>query len=98
MKALGRIPNYFLSYHSESLKSFALPLLTKSDKSQVKAFILEPGPRVEQPDKEGIIDVDGEVLARGKGTYKCEKKGLMTYDKLQITVDQGLATIFAPKI
>ncbi|KAA8515338.1 hypothetical protein F0562_018432 [Nyssa sinensis] len=63
---------------------------------KVKAFILEPGPRAEDPTKGGIIDADGEVLARGTGTYKCEQKALMTYDKLQITVDQGLATLFTP--
>ncbi|KAE9591773.1 hypothetical protein Lal_00038997 [Lupinus albus] len=63
---------------------------------KVKAFILEPGSRTKDQEKEGIIDSDGEVLARGKGTYKCEEKALMTYDKLQITVDQGLATLFTP--
>lgn len=63
---------------------------------KVKAFILEPGPQTGDPNKGGIIDVDGEVLARGKGTYKCDQKSLMTYDKLQITVDQGLATLFSP--
>ncbi|TKY71630.1 Sphingosine kinase 2 [Spatholobus suberectus] len=47
-------------------------------------------------EKEGIIDSDGEVLAWGKRTYKCEQKALMAYDKLQITVDQGLATLFTP--
>lgn len=63
---------------------------------KVKACILEPGPRTEDPTKEGIIDSDGEVLARGKGTYKCDQKALMAYDTLQITVDQGLATLFSP--
>ncbi|XP_057739198.1 sphingosine kinase 1-like [Arachis stenosperma] len=63
---------------------------------KVKAFVLEPGPRTKKPEKEGIIDSDGEVLARGKGTYKCDQKGLMAYDKLEITVDQGLATLFTP--
>lgn len=62
----------------------------------MKAFILEPGPRTKDQEKEGILDSDGEVLARGKGTYKCEQKSLMSYDKLQITVDKGLATLFAP--
>lgn len=62
----------------------------------MKAFNLEPGPQTADRTKEGIIDVDGEVLARGKGTYKCDRKSLMTYDKLQITVDQGLATLFSP--
>lgn len=63
---------------------------------QVKAFVLEPGPRADDATKEGIIDVDGEVLARGKATYKSDQKALMAYDKLQITVDQGLATVFTP--
>ncbi|KAJ4833902.1 Sphingosine kinase 1 [Turnera subulata] len=63
---------------------------------KVKAFILEPGSRVEETTKGGIIDVDGEVLARGNGTYKCDEKTLMAYDKLQIVVDQGLATVYAP--
>lgn len=63
---------------------------------KVKAFALEPGPRADDPNKEGIIDVDGEVLARGRGTYKCDQKTLMTYDKLHIKVDQGLATVFSP--
>ncbi|XP_020220229.1 sphingosine kinase 1 isoform X1 [Cajanus cajan] len=63
---------------------------------KVKAFSLQPGPRTKDLEKEGIIDSDGEVLARGKGTYKCEQKALMAYDKLQITVDQGLATLFTP--
>ncbi|XWS18311.1 hypothetical protein CRYUN_Cryun32bG0033100 [Craigia yunnanensis] len=63
---------------------------------KVKAFVLESGPRVEDPTKEGIIDSDGEVLARGNVTYKGDQKALMAYNKLQITVDQGLATFFAP--
>ncbi|XP_047307690.1 sphingosine kinase 1-like [Impatiens glandulifera] len=63
---------------------------------KVKAFVLEPGSRTDDQTKGGIIDSDGEVLARGNGTYKCDQKSLMTYDKLQLTVDQGLATIFTP--
>ncbi|KAL1809050.1 hypothetical protein DCAR_0728578 [Daucus carota subsp. sativus] len=63
---------------------------------KVKAFILEPGSQIADPSKEGIIDSDGEVLARGKGTYNCDQKSLLTYGKLQITVDQGLATLFTP--
>ncbi|XP_052203723.1 sphingosine kinase 1 [Diospyros lotus] len=63
---------------------------------KVKAFVLEPGPRTDDATKEGIIDVDGEVIARGKGTYKSEQKTLMDYEKLQIVVDQGLAVIYAP--
>ncbi|GMI93381.1 sphingosine kinase 1 [Hibiscus trionum] len=64
---------------------------------KVKAFVLEPGARVDDPTKEGIIDSDGEVIARGNVTYKGDQKPLMTYNKIQITVDQGLATLFAPK-
>lgn len=63
---------------------------------KVKAFVLEPGTQLDDPSKEGIIDVDGEVLARGKGTYKSNYKTLMAYDKLHIKVDQGLATVFSP--
>ncbi|XP_016570478.1 sphingosine kinase 2 isoform X1 [Capsicum annuum] len=63
---------------------------------KVKAFVLEPGARVDDRSKEGIIDVDGEVLASGKGTYKSNYKTLMTYDKIYIKVDQGLATVFSP--
>ncbi|KAJ0641417.1 putative sphingosine kinase [Helianthus annuus] len=65
---------------------------------QVKAVILEPGPRAGKSTKEGIIDSDGEVLARGKGTYKSNLKSLMVYDKLQVVVDQGLATLFTPPV
>ncbi|KAM3701769.1 hypothetical protein ACJW30_05G199500 [Castanea mollissima] len=63
---------------------------------KVKAFVLEPGPRTKEPTKEGIIDSDGEVLARGKGTYNCDQKAPMAYDKLQMVVHQGLATLFSP--
>ncbi|XP_023731380.1 sphingosine kinase 2 isoform X1 [Lactuca sativa] len=63
---------------------------------KVKAVVLEPGSRTSDSTKEGIIDSDGEVLARGKGTYKCHLKSLMVYDKLKIVVDQGLATLFTP--
>lgn len=52
---------------------------------------------MEDASKGGIIDSDGEVLARGKGTYKCEVKDLMAYGRIQMTVDQGLATLFCPR-
>ncbi|KAK1260891.1 Sphingosine kinase 2 [Acorus gramineus] len=41
---------------------------------KVKAFRLEPGSRAGNPKKGGIIDSDGEVIARGKGTYNCQQK------------------------
>ncbi|EEF49800.1 D-erythro-sphingosine kinase, putative [Ricinus communis] len=56
------------------------PILSTSilffNKPQVKASILEPGPRSDDPTKGGIIDVDGEVLAKGNGSYKCNQKSL----------------------
>ncbi|XP_042507404.1 sphingosine kinase 2-like isoform X2 [Macadamia integrifolia] len=64
---------------------------------KVKALVLEPGQRSDEPTKGGIIDTDGEVLARGKGTYKYEQGGLMAYGPMQITVQQGLATLYAPR-
>ncbi|GER25519.1 sphingosine kinase [Striga asiatica] len=64
---------------------------------KVKAFVLQPGPQTDDPNKEGIIDVDGEVIAKGKGTYKCDETTLMSYDKLLVKVDQALATMFSPK-
>ncbi|KAL5730053.1 sphingosine kinase [Ranunculus cassubicifolius] len=63
---------------------------------KVKALILEPGHRADDPSKGGIIDSDGEVLARGKGTYKCEANDLMSYGPMNISVDRGLATLFCP--
>ncbi|KAK9681807.1 hypothetical protein RND81_10G029200 [Saponaria officinalis] len=62
---------------------------------KVKAFVLEPGAHTNDPSKGAIIDCDGEVLARGNGTYKCDLKSLMSYDKLVVTVDQALATLFS---
>ncbi|KAM0943936.1 putative sphingosine kinase [Dioscorea sansibarensis] len=67
---------------------------------KVKAFRLRPGQRVGNPGKGGIIDSDGEVIARGEGTYECsqQERELMTYGPpIQMTVDKGLATIFSPK-
>ncbi|PRQ28895.1 putative sphingosine kinase [Rosa chinensis] len=64
--------------------------------TKVKAFILDPSACADDSMKEGIVDSDGEVLARGKGAYKCHQKTLMVYDNRQITLDQGLATLFSP--
>ncbi|KAH9617978.1 hypothetical protein KSS87_004107 [Heliosperma pusillum] len=63
---------------------------------KVKAFILEPGTRTTDSTKGGIIDCDGEVLARGNGAYKCHEDSLMSYDRMQLAVDQALATLFSP--
>jgi len=42
--------------------------------------------------------VDGEVIARGKGTYgKNEHQDVMAYGHpIQLTVHQALATIYCP--
>lgn len=67
---------------------------------QVKAFRLEPGKRVGQPTKGGIVDSDGEVIARGDYA-DCDSKGennLMAYGPpIEMTVDKGLVTIFSPR-
>lgn len=61
---------------------------------QVKALRLQPGSRVGQPTKGGIINSDGEVIAGGDEPESC----LMAYGPpIQMTVDKGLATIFSPK-
>ncbi|ONM58449.1 Sphingosine kinase 1 [Zea mays] len=68
---------------------------------KVKAIRIEPGLRVGSSTKGGIIDSDGEVLARGDGSHSRagdEPGHLMAYGPpIQLTVDQGLATIFSPR-
>lgn len=65
----------------------------------MKAFRLEPGQRVGNPARGGIIDSDGEVIARGEGTYECDQQDdLMAYGPpIHMTVDKGLATIYSPR-
>ncbi|WOL12975.1 sphingosine kinase 1-like [Canna indica] len=65
---------------------------------KVKAFRLEPGNQVRNPTKGGIIDSDGEVIARGDESAESSGKGyLMDYGPpIQMTVEQGLAAIFSP--
>lgn len=66
---------------------------------QVKAFLLKPGKQVGNPKKGGIVDSDGEVIARGDGSCcNAKQENLMAYGpSIQMTVDQGLATVFSPK-
>ncbi|CAN6175833.1 unnamed protein product [Urochloa humidicola] len=65
---------------------------------KVKAIRIEPGMRVGSSNKGGIIDSDGEVIARGDGARGGEPEHLMAYGPpIQLTVDQGLATIFSPR-
>ncbi|KAL6656772.1 hypothetical protein ACP70R_004552 [Stipagrostis hirtigluma subsp. patula] len=66
---------------------------------KVKAIRIEPGLRVGSSNKGGIIDSDGEVIARGDEPHAGgELEHLMSYGPpVQLTVDQGLATIFSPR-
>ncbi|XP_006644804.2 sphingosine kinase 2-like [Oryza brachyantha] len=66
---------------------------------KVRCFRLSPGQLVENPKRGGIIDVDGEVIARGEGTYgKNQNQGVMGYGpSIQMTVHRALATVYYPK-
>ncbi|KAM0872386.1 hypothetical protein ACQ4PT_038775 [Festuca glaucescens] len=66
---------------------------------KVRSFRLSPGQLVENPKRGGIIDVDGEVIARGEGAYgRNQHQDLMAYGpSVQMTVHQGLATVYCPK-
>lgn len=65
---------------------------------KVKAFCLAPGGRIGSTVQGGIIDLDGEVLARGDGAYGDGSGDLMQYGPvIQMMVKQGLATIFCPQ-
>jgi len=65
---------------------------------KVRSFKLSLGQLVENPKRGGIIDVDGEVIARGDGTYgKDRHQDMMAYGPpIQLTVHQALATIYGP--
>jgi sphingosine kinase len=66
---------------------------------QVRSFRLSPGQLVENPRRGGILDVDGEVIARGEGTYgRKEHQDLMVYGpSVQMTVHQSLANVYCAK-
>ncbi|KAJ1285710.1 hypothetical protein BS78_03G297800 [Paspalum vaginatum] len=65
---------------------------------KVRSFQLSPGQLVENPERGGIIDVDGEVIARGDGTYgKSQHQDVMAYGPpIQLTMHQALATVYCP--
>jgi sphingosine kinase len=66
---------------------------------QVKAFRLDPAGRYGSDIQGGYIDLDGEILARGRGTVGDGSGDIMTYGPpVDVTVDQGLATIFCPAL
>ncbi|KAF2952628.1 hypothetical protein DAI22_01g349100 [Oryza sativa Japonica Group] len=66
---------------------------------KVRCLRLSPGQLVENPKRGGIIDVDGEAIARGEGTYgKNQKQDVMGYGpSIQMTVHRALATMYCPK-
>lgn len=64
---------------------------------QVKAFRLDPGGQYKSDVQGGYIDVDGEIMARGRGSVGDASKDLMSYGPpVEVSVRQGLATIFCP--
>jgi len=64
---------------------------------KVKAFRLTPGGRTGSSPEGGIIDVDGEVLARGKEKFGQNDGNLMSYGPtIEVTIEKGLATMFCP--
>ncbi|MCO5573971.1 hypothetical protein L7F22_027749 [Adiantum nelumboides] len=65
---------------------------------KVKAFRLAPGGRVGSHVQGGYIDLDGEVLARGKGAHGDGSNDPMLYGPmLEMTVEKGLATVFCAR-
>jgi hypothetical protein len=77
-------------------------IYNSDERRQVKAIRIEPGLRVGSSTEGGIIDSDGEVIARGDESDSRagddEPGHLMAYGPpIQLTVDQGLATIFSPR-
>lgn len=64
---------------------------------KVKAFRLDPAGQYGSDTQGGYIDVDGEILARGRGSVGDASNDLMAYGPpVEVTVEQGLATIFCP--
>jgi len=64
---------------------------------KVKALRLDPGGQYKSDVQGGYIDVDGEILARGRGSVGDASKDLMSYGPpIEVSVRQGLATIFCP--
>lgn len=64
---------------------------------KVKAFQLTPAGRFASDTQGGYIDLDGEVLARGCGSFGDGSKDPMVYGPtIEVSVKRGLATIFRP--
>ncbi|CAK9874031.1 unnamed protein product [Sphagnum jensenii] len=64
---------------------------------KVKAFQLTPAGRFASNTQGGYIDLDGEVLARGRGAFGDGSKDPMVYGPtIEVSIKRGLATIFRP--
>lgn len=64
---------------------------------QVKAFRVDPGGHHGSSVQGGYIDIDGEILARGRDAVGDASNDIMQYGPpVEVTVEQGLATIFCP--
>ncbi|KAJ1691676.1 hypothetical protein LUZ63_015831 [Rhynchospora breviuscula] len=66
-------------------------------RAKVKALKLEPGQRVGDPTTMGgIIDMDGEVIARGDDRIHHDPNWMDYETPFLMKVDKGLATLFCP--
>jgi sphingosine kinase len=64
---------------------------------KVKAFRLSPGGRCGSEKQGGYVDLDGEVLARGQGSHGDASNDPMVYGPtIEVSIQQGLATLFCP--
>ena len=64
---------------------------------QVKAFRLDPAGRYGSDTQGGYVDLDGEILARGKGSMGDSSRDPMVYGpRIEVTMQKGLATLFCP--
>jgi sphingosine kinase len=98
MQHVCHISVLFSLFKQKSISNTRTPSLTVT--LQVKSFQLSPGQLVENPKRGGIIDVDGEVVARGEGTYgKSQHHDVMAYGpSIQLTVHRALASVYCPNI
>ncbi|KAJ4789513.1 Sphingosine kinase 1 [Rhynchospora pubera] len=63
---------------------------------KVKALKLEPGQRVGDPTMGGIVDMDGELIARGDDAIHHDPNWMDYGTPFLMKVDEGLATLFCP--
>lgn len=64
---------------------------------KVKAFRLDPAGRYGSDTQGGYVDLDGEILARGKGSMGDSSRDPMIYGpRIEVTMQKGLATLFCP--